>query len=127
MVQSLLALHSLGLYHGDPDERNVAIRREDADDTYRYFDFGNCHWHWCPGITDCEELRCQVRIIYNFQPPPWDPKELQERTVREYGLPFCNLKAILGGTESFKYEPAILRLKRQANRYEAEFSRFESQ
>ncbi|KAL5518374.1 hypothetical protein ACEPAH_56 [Sanghuangporus vaninii] len=117
VVQSLLALHSLGLFHGDPDERNIAIRRKGAGDTYRFFDFGNSHWHRCLGITDCEYLKIQVRILYNMHAPPWNPIDLQERTIREYALPFCNLEEVVDGMESLSYEPIVLRMRRRGKMY----------
>ncbi|KAL5534940.1 hypothetical protein ACEPAF_3030 [Sanghuangporus sanghuang] len=122
VIQSLLALHSLGLFHGDPDERNVAIRRKGAGDTYRFFDFGNSHWHRCLGITDCEELKVQLRILYNMHAPPWNPIDLQERTIREYALPFCNLEEVVDGMESLNYEPVVLRLRRRGKMYDTEYT-----
>lgn len=67
LMQSLLALHSIGLKHGDPDERNVGIDRDGVDVTYRFFDFGCSTWHKCHGITDCEELKQQIRMLYDTQ------------------------------------------------------------
>ncbi|KAL5534853.1 hypothetical protein ACEPAG_1318 [Sanghuangporus baumii] len=121
VTQSLLGLHSLGLYHGDPDERNIAIRRKGADDTYRFFDFGNSHWHRCRGIADCEELIIQPRILYDMHAPPWNPMDFQERTIREYTLLFCNLKEIVDGTELLNYEPIVLHMRRRAKKYDTKY------
>ncbi|KAL5480263.1 hypothetical protein ACEPAI_1533 [Sanghuangporus weigelae] len=124
LVQSLLALHSLGIFHGDTDERNIAIGRKGVDNNYRFFDFGNSHWHRCPDITDCEELIVQVRILYNMRAPSWNRIDLQERTIREYTLPFCNLEKVVEGEgmESFNYEPIVLRMRRRAKKYDTEYN-----
>ncbi|KAL5531822.1 hypothetical protein ACEPAF_5385 [Sanghuangporus sanghuang] len=94
LMQSLLALHSIGLKHGDPNERNVGIDRNSVDPTYRIFDFDCSSWHKCHGVTECRELKDQFQMLFDLQEPLWDSLLIQERTIREYALPFCNLEGV---------------------------------
>ncbi|KAL5483038.1 hypothetical protein ACEPAI_8267 [Sanghuangporus weigelae] len=121
LMQSFLALHSIGLKHGDPDERNVGIDRNSVDPTYRFFDFGCSSWHKCHGITECRELKDQIRMLYDLQEPPWEPLLLQERAIREYALPFCNLEDAVDGMQLFETERTVLRLRALGTQYYQEF------
>ncbi|KAL5512500.1 hypothetical protein ACEPAG_3153 [Sanghuangporus baumii] len=122
LMKSLLALHSIGLKHGDPDERNVGIDRNSVDPTYRFFDFGCSSWHKCHGITECRELKDQIRILYDLQEPPWDPLLIQERTTREHAFPFCNLEDVEDGMQLFETERTVLRLRALGAQYYQEFT-----
>ena len=56
VMESLLCLHSIGLYHADPEGRNVV--REARSSRLKFVDFCESFWHKCPGIRKCEELLC---------------------------------------------------------------------
>ena len=82
VLESLICLHSLGLWHGDAEERNIARDREDK--TFKFIDFCSSTWHDCPGAAVCEET-CLARRA-TFGPDSNKPLALlEEDVVKQWG------------------------------------------
>ena len=118
VLESLICLHSLGLWHGDAEGRNIARDRERK--TFKFIDFCSSTWHDCPGVAVCEET-CLARRA-TFGPDSNKPLALlEEDVVARYDLKFCNLWELL--VESGQIEPDELakELKEQADIIEREY------
>lgn len=126
MLKSALCLHSIGLNHGDLDERNIAYyeNSEDSEDNYKFFDFGNSRFHRCSGVQHCEELSFLLRSLGLNSPvddPPFDVDDFQLTMRRQYKLPFINLEQRLRRASRVKEEPLLERLDELARMYDRLF------
>lgn len=128
VLQSALCLHTIGLYHGDLEERNVAYWRneedsEDSEDYYKIFDFGNSTWHRCSGMKCCEELRCLMRILFpDSEGVSIDVDDFTEKLRCKYTPNYLNLADIFSDDVSMaKKGPIYSRLDQLDNAYKETF------
>ena len=112
VLESLICLHSLGINHNDPDERNVVFDKK--TETYKFIDLCTCSWHLCPGILICMELKIMCGKFRIFETD--FALDYQEKVIRQNELKFLNTRSFLERREKLyvkKFATSVRQLAKE--------------
>lgn len=91
VMEALLCLHSLGLFHCDAREENFLY--DDASKAVKVIDFSESKWHDCPGLPVCRELIEIWRLMFGGV----SSSPFRDSIIHQYSLPFINIEELLLG------------------------------